>query len=217
MTDSIVRHAVASAALVLCAAASAAAQPSVLDGSKPAVFSFTPYVGYLNFGNYHESGGVELSNRNAPVYGAQAQLDLTRRWSFVGNLGYAGSRWTLQNVNGPSSALDLQDVDVWLYDANVMYRVPLAYGASSGISPFAQAGLGGVRYSSDLTSITTPTSSSVAFNGGVGVDWQLGAVGFRFMAKDYVTSLDWKDASDASMRGRRAHNLAFISGFKVGF
>jgi hypothetical protein len=217
MTTSIVRHIVASAALVLSSATSVGAQPSVLNAAKPAVFSFTPYVGYMNFGAYRERGGVELSNRNAPVYGAQAQLDLTRRWAFVGNLGYAGSRWTLQNANGPSSALDLQDVDVWLYDANVMYRVPLAYGASSGISPFAQLGLGGVRYSSDLTDITTPTSSSIAYNAGVGVDWQLGAVGFRFMAKDYVTSLDWKDASDASMKGKRAHNWALITGLKVGF
>ena len=75
-------------------AAPVAAQQSTFS-NKPAIFSIAPYVGYMNFGDYFESGSnVEFSNENGALYGAQAQLDLGRFVSLVGNFGYSSSKFT---------------------------------------------------------------------------------------------------------------------------
>jgi hypothetical protein len=66
-----------------------------------AIFSIAPYVGYMNFGDYFESGNnVEFSNENGALYGAQAQLDLGRFVSLVGNFGYSSSKFTFENTSG---------------------------------------------------------------------------------------------------------------------
>jgi hypothetical protein len=211
------RRILVSIAAVAAAAAPLAAQQSTLS-SKPSVFHVAPYVGYENFGDYRESrNGTELSNENATLFGAQAQLDLSRHFSLVGNFGYASTKWTLEGAGVGDSDLNLRDVGVWLYDANLQARVPLPYGVATGISPFVQVGAGAVRYTNDQNDISSPSSNNVAVNGGVGVDWQLGRVGLRLMAKDYVTSLDWTDAENISIRDKRAHNWAFSAGLKFGF
>jgi hypothetical protein len=211
------RKIIVSLAALAVASVPVAAQRSV-QSSKPSVFHVAPYVGYMNFGDYREArNGNELSNENAAVYGAQAQLDLSRYISLVGNFGYASTRWTLEGAGAGGGDLNLRDVGVWLYDGNLQARIPLPYGVATGISPFVQVGAGAVRYTRDQNDIGSPSSNNVAFNGGVGVDWQLGRVGLRLMAKDYVTSLDWSDADNISIRDERAHNWAFTAGLKFGF
>lgn len=198
-------------------AAPVAAQQSTFS-NKPAVFSIAPYVGYMNFGDYFESSnGVEFSNENGALYGAQAQLDLGRYFSLTGNFGYSSSKFTFENYFGAGQNLNLNDVGVWLYDGGVQFRLPLRGDATSGVSPFVQAGAGAIRWSSESDDITSKSSTNAAFNYGAGLDWQLGKLGIRLMAKDYVTSLDWTDFGNVELKDTKAHNWALTGGFKIGF
>jgi hypothetical protein len=199
------------------AAAPLAAQQSSFS-NKPAVFTIAPYVGYMNFGDYFETtNNVEFSNENGALYGAQAQLDLGRYFSLIGNFGYSSSKFTFENYFGSGQNLNLNDVGVWLYDGGIQLRMPLAPEATSGISPFVQAGAGAIRYSSESDDITSSSSTNAAFNYGAGIDWQLGKLGIRLMAKDYVTSLDWSDFGNVELKDTKAHNWGLTAGFKVGF
>jgi hypothetical protein len=194
-----------------------AAQQSAVS-SKPAVFSIAPYIGYMNFGDYFEtSNNVEFSNENGALYGAQAQLDLGRFFSLFGNFAYSSSKFTFENYLGNGQDLNLDDVGVWLYDGGVQLRMPLSGTATTGISPFVQAGAGAVRYSSDSDDIASSSSTNAAFNFGAGLDWQIGKLGIRLMAKDYVTSLDWSDFGNVELEDKKAHNWGLTAGFKIGF
>lgn len=194
------------------------ATPLVAQSSKPAVFTISPYVGYMNFGDYFEtSNNIEFSNENGALYGAQAQLDMGRFFSLYGNFGYTSTKFRFENYFGSGQALNLNDVGVWLYDGGVQLRMPIAQGASRGISPFVQAGGGAVRYSSDSDDIQSSSSTNAAFNFGGGIDWQVGKLGIRLMAKDYVTSLDWTEFDNVELDDRKAHNWGFTAGFKIGF
>ena len=198
-------------------AAPVAAQQSTFS-SKPAVFHIAPYVGYMNFGDYFENtNGIEYSNENGALYGAQAQLDLGRYVSLLGNFGYTSSKFTFENYFGAGQDLNLNDVGVWIYDAGLQLRVPLPADAMGGISPFVQGGAGAMRWSTDSDDIASNSTTNTAFNYGLGVDWQIGKLGVRLMAKDYVTSLDWSDLDDVELRDTKAHNWAFSAGFKIGF
>src|SRR5688572_7719866 len=152
-------------ALILGAAAAPLAAQQSSFSNKPAVFTISPYVGYMNFGDYFEtSNNIEFSNENGALYGAQAQLDLGRFFSLYGNFGYTSSKFTFENYYGSGQALNLNDVGVWLYDGGVQLRMPISRDAATGISPFVQAGGGAVRYSSDSDDIRSSSSTNAAFN-----------------------------------------------------
>jgi hypothetical protein len=205
-------------ALALTAAAVPLAAQQSAVANKPAVFSIAPYIGYMNFGDYFETtNNVEFSNENGALYGAQAQLDLGRFVSVYGNFAYSSSKFRFENYFGTGQALNLNDVGVWLYDGGLQLRMPLQSDATSGISPFVQAGAGAVRYSSESDDITSNSSTNAAFNYGAGLDWQVGKLGIRLMAKDYVTSLDWTDFGNVEMEDKKAHNWGLTAGFKIGF
>jgi hypothetical protein len=213
-------------ALVTTAAAATAGaqeQTSIVTGHAPAI-EVTPYAGYINFGSLNDyAGGVRQSFDNRAVLGAQAGLALTRNLSVVGNFAHAQTRPVYKNLPGSAQAqIGASDVGLWLYDANLEYRSTrsLPLGTAS-LRPFVQAGAGAVRYTTDDASISSQGKNYVTLNGGVGADLQVrGPIGLRVMAKDYVTSLDWDRANDVTLRdpeSRRAHNLAFTAGVKIGF
>ena len=205
-------------ALILGAAAAPLAAQQSSFSTKPAVFTIAPYVGYMNFGDYFETtNNVEFSNENGALYGAQAQLDLGRYFSLVGNFGYTSSKFTFENYYGSGQSLNLNDVGVWLYDGGIQLRMPLKPEVTSGISPFVQAGAGAIRYSTESDDIASSSSTNAAFNYGAGIDWQLGKLGIRLMAKDYVTSLDWNDFGNVELKDTKAHNWGLTAGFKIGF
>ena len=65
------------AALVAAVAAPLAAQSSVVTG-QPSVFSVTPYVGYMAYGDHFETpAGAEFTNDNAAIYGVQVGIDMS--------------------------------------------------------------------------------------------------------------------------------------------
>ena len=205
-------------ALILGAVAAPLSAQQSSFSNKPAVFTIAPYIGYMNFGDYFETtNNVEFSNENGALYGAQAQLDLGRYFSLVGNFGYTSSKFTFENYYGSGQSLNLDNVGVWLYDGGVQLRMLLKPEATSGFSPFVQAGAGAIRYSSESDDIASSSATNAAFNYGAGVDWQLGKLGIRLMAKDYVTSLDWNDFGNVELKDTKAHNWGLTAGFKIGF
>jgi len=186
---------------------------------RPSVgFELTPYAGFMHFGDLFEfSDGRELSMKDAALLGAQAGVNLGSNWAVLGNFGWSSSQFTNEFQSSPTQTVS-PDVNVFLYDASLQYRIPM-YGA---VRPFIQGGVGGIRYRFDDDLNGNRGSSDVAFNAGVGADVQLGrTLGLRLMAKDYITSLSWDKPRDVDfnddIEGNTAHNLGFSVGLKFAW
>ena len=208
-----------SAALVAAMAAPLAAQSSVVTG-QPSVFSLTPYVGYVAYGDHFETvNGAEFTNDNAAIYGAQLGIDIGRNLALVGNFGYSRTNWEFE-FSGPSESF-AGDVGVWLYDGNLQFKFPIAAGGGT-FSPFAQAGIGAIKFTADNNDFQADGTTNMAYNAGLGFDFSVGALGLRLMAKDYISSFEWdefqnaNDLNDLEDAGT-SHNFAFTLGLKLGF
>jgi hypothetical protein len=208
-----------SAALVAAFAAPLAAQRSVVTG-QPSVFSLTPYVGYIAYGDHFEStGGAEFTNDNGAIYGVQLGIDMTPNLALIGNLGYSRTNWEFEFPGGGEQPSG--DVGVWLYDGNLQLKFPFAAGAGT-FSPFAQAGVGAIRFTADRDDFNADGTTNVAFNAGLGADFNVGALGLRFMVKDYISSFEWDEFETANdpndlQNAETSHNFAFTLGLKLGF
>jgi opacity protein-like surface antigen len=188
-------------------------------------FYLGPYAGYMIFGDLFETASnVEYSNENGGLYGVQAGFSLSPNFSILGNIGYTKSKFTAENVPSSNNTTVTQnlggDIGVWLYDANLQFRLPFMQ-QNSWIAPLAQVGAGAIRYTQDYNDFNSDAQTDVAFNVGIGGDIQFAqAVGLRIMAKDYITSLNW--SNDNSIRsdafeGQTAHNWAVTVGLNIGF
>jgi hypothetical protein len=206
------KKALVGAALIAFTAASLHAQASYPMTGK--VFQVTPYAGYMIFGDYFEtSNGVEFSNDNSSIVGAQATLQMTPALALFGNFGYARSNWEFENFFGAGNDLALDRVGIWVYDGGLQLRFP----TGSTFSPFAQVGAGAIRYTIDNDDIASDGQTNFAFNAGLGFDYQLtNALGLRAMVKDYITSLEWVDADEVSIRDNTAHNFGISLGLNLG-
>jgi hypothetical protein len=208
-----------SAALVAAMAAPLAAQSSVVTG-QPSVFSLTPYVGYVAYGDHFEStGGAEFTNDNAAIYGVQLGVDMTPNLSLVGNFGYSRTNWEFEFPGGGEQPAG--DIGIWLYDGNLQLKFPFAAGAGT-FSPFAQAGIGAIKFTADRDDFNADGTTNVAFNAGLGADFNVGALGLRFMVKDYISSFEWDEFENANdpndlQNAETSHNFAFTLGLKLGF
>ena len=208
-----------SAALAAAFAAPLAAQSSVVTG-QPSVFSVTPYVGYVAYGDHFETvNGAEFTNDNAAIYGVQLGIDMTPNLALVGNFGYSRTNWEFE-FSGPGEQF-AGNVGVWVYDGNLQLKFPFAAGAGT-FSPFAQAGVGAIKFTADRNDFQADGTTNVAFNAGLGADFNVGALGLRLMAKDYISSFKWdefrnaNDLNDLQDAGT-SHNFAFTLGLKLGF
>ena len=207
------------AALVAAIAAPVAAQQSVVTG-QASVFSLTPYVGYIAYGDHFETAsGAEFTNDNGAIYGVQLGIDMTPNLSLVGNFGYSRTNWEFEFA-GPGEQF-AGDVGVWLYDGNLQLKFPFAAGAGT-FSPFAQAGVGAIRFTAEQDDFGADGATNVAFNAGLGADFNVGALGLRFMVKDYISSFKWDEFRNANdlndlRDAETSHNFAFTLGLKLGF
>ena len=208
-----------SAALVAAMAAPLAAQRSVVSG-QPSVFSITPYIGYVAYGDHFETPSGEFTNDNAAIYGVQLGIDMTPNLALVGNFGYSRTNWEFEFGSGPGEQF-AGDVGVWLYDGNLQLKFPFAAGAGT-FSPFAQAGVGAIKFTADRDDFDAEGTTNVAFNAGLGADFNVGALGLRLMVKDYISSFKWEDFESANdpndlQNAETSHNFAFTLGLKLGF
>lgn len=184
-----------------------------------------PYAGYMIFGDLFEtSQNVEYSNENGGLYGVQAGFSLSPNFTILGNVAYTKSKFTAENVpfsNNTTTTINLGgDIGVWLYDADLQFRLPIMQG-NTWIAPLAQVGAGAIRYTQDYKDFNSSAQTDVAFNFGIGGDIQFAqAVGLRIMAKDYITSLNWSNDNNINrdvFNGQTAHNWAITAGLNIGF
>ncbi|MGQ0712292.1 MAG: outer membrane beta-barrel protein [Gemmatimonadaceae bacterium] len=208
-----------SAALVAAMAAPLAAQSSVVTG-QPSVFSLTPYVGYIAYGDHFETAnGAEFTNDNGAVYGVQLGIDMTPNLALVGNFGYSRTNWEFEFPGTLASPAG--DVGVWLYDGNLQLKVPFAAGAGT-FSPFLQAGVGAIKFTADRDDFNADGTTNIAYNAGLGADFNVGALGLRLLVKDYISSFEWDEFRNANdpndlQNAETSHNFAFTLGLKLGF
>jgi hypothetical protein len=183
-------------------------------------FYFGPYVGYMIFGDFGEfSDGSESSADNGLSFGAQAGWSFTPNFSLLGNFAYNKTTSTIEPPGGGSIA-NSADIGVFLYDANLQFRLP--FGQDQGwIAPFAQVGAGGIKYTFDTDDFQSEGRTNIAFNVGVGGDFQfMERVGARIMVKDYITSFNWRDVDSVEFSDGvddTAHNFLLSFGLNFGF
>jgi hypothetical protein len=196
------------AAVVILAAPAQAQQPS---GKK---VQLSPYAGYMSFGNLVSGPlGSGVSNGSGPAYGAQVTVPLSPSVGVYGNVAYtrAGLEVGVPVIGGVS----LGAGSVLLYDGGVQLTLPGR--TAQQISPFIQAGIGGMRYSFDLAPIQL-NATNLAYNIGVGADLPLGRnFGVRVMAKDYIGKFDASDVAGIDLDTRTTHNWAVSLGITLGF
>jgi len=188
-------------------------------------FYVGPYAGYMLFGDLIETrSNIEYQNDNGPLFGGQIGVSLSPNFSLLGNIGYTRSHFEFSNLPGTSGGTRISgDYGVWLYDANLQFRLPfIANRMGSWIAPFAQVGAGAIKWTPDVDDLNSAGNTNVAFNFGLGADFQLmKAVGLRVMAKDYITSLKWQDVSsldwDNTFKSETAHNWGLSFGLNFGF
>ena len=191
-----------------------AAGPLAAQQAKPTVFDVTPYAGYMMFGKLFEGPiGTSVSAGSGPLYGAQASLTMAKNFAIYGNVGYSSSdlKVGLPIIGG----LDVGSSKALLYDGGLELKLPLQEAAV--VTPFAQAGVGGIRYEVSSGFLNTK-ATNVAYNFGGGVDVKLTPnFGVRVMAKDYLGKFDFKEATSFNLNGKTTNNVALSLGVKLGF
>ena len=177
--------------------------------------SITPYGGYMVFGDIANGPlGTSLSSSASPVYGAQVNLPLGSEVSVVGNLAY--SQPNLRVGIPILGGINVGQSNVWMYDAGLQLAAPLIT-AQRAITPFVQAGVGGMHYNVQVEGINR-TASNLAFNAGVGADLPLAQnIGLRVMAKDYIGKFDFNEATSLNYSAKNSNNVALSVGLKLDF
>lgn len=215
------RNIVAAAALALGLAVSASASQAQRSTRRfPAVQtipspSITPYGGYMVFGDILNGPlGTSLHSSASPVYGAQVNLPLGSELSVVGNLAY--SQPNLQVGIPILGGVNVGQSNVWMYDAGLQLAAPVMTGQRA-ITPFVQAGVGGMHYNVQVEGINR-TASNLAFNAGVGADLPIAQnIGLRIMAKDYIGKFDFNEATSIDYTAKNTNNIALSAGLKLDF
>lgn len=214
------RRIVAAAAIALGLALSSSAQAQRSTRRFPAAQtipspSITPYGGYMVFGDIADGPlGTSLTSSASPVYGAQVNLPLGSVVSVVGNLAY--SQPNLEVGIPILGGVNVGQSKIWMYDAGLQLSAPLMT-AQRAITPFVQAGVGGMHYSVNVQGLNR-SASNLAFNAGVGADLPLGQnLGLRITAKDYIGKFDFNEATSLDYTARNSNNIALSAGLKLTF
>ncbi|MFL5612261.1 MAG: outer membrane beta-barrel protein [Gemmatimonadaceae bacterium] len=201
------------AAVAVAPIAAAQAPAPLATGT---AFELTPYAGYMIFGDYLKGPlGTSISNAPGAIYGVQLGMKLTPNVSLIGNLGYSSSDVT---AGAPFlGGYSIAHSSTLLYDGGVQLDLPLTTASGLSLKPFAQAGVGAMRY--DISeSILQTNATNLAGNVGLGADIGLGnAFGLRLMAKDYFGKFNFQDATTLDVQSQMAHNWALTAGLRVNF
>ena len=215
--QTLARRSMAASLLALVAPVIAQAQSrgSAVPASALA-FEATPYVGYMVFGDYLSGPlGTSVSNAPAMMVGAELGMKIAPNVSIVGNLATASS--DIQAGIPLLGGVSLAHSRMVMYDAGLQLSLPLTTMAGTSLTPFLQAGAGGMRY--DITqSFLSTTATNFAANIGAGADVAVGrGVGVRLMAKDYIGKFDAAQATYLDVNTNTTHNFAFSAGLRFSF
>ena len=202
------------AVATLSTAAHAQSRASTLPSGK--AFDFTPYVGYMVFGNILDGPfGTSVGNAPAPVFGAQLGMRLAPNISIVGNV--AATSGDIKAGIPILGGLTVAQSNMLIFDGGLQLDVPVLTISGIAMSPFIQGGAGAMRYEISQ-SFLSANATNFAANIGVGADVALGRnMGVRVMAKDYIGKFDFKDATFIDFDGKTGNNLAFSAGLRMSF
>ena len=188
--------------------------------SGPGSVYVSPYGGYIWYGDLFDFGDdIELTNDDGFMWGVQAGYSFSPNFSVIGNFAYNKSDFRIED--GSSTVAATGDIGVYMYDANLQFRLP--YFMDDGwVAPLGQVGVGAVRYTTDTDDFQSDGTTDVAFNLGIGADFQLlEGIGLRVLLKDYITSLSWTDEDEVSfdddVDDNVAHSWALSFGLNFGF
>lgn len=215
---SFARPSVAASLLVFALPVGAQAQSRGSSAPPASAYAFeaTPYVGYMVFGDYVSGPlGTSISNAPATVVGAELGMKLAPNISLVGNLATASSN--IQVGIPILGGVSIAQSRMVMYDAGLQLSLPVTTMAGTALTPFLQAGAGGMRY--DITqSFIATTATNFAANLGAGADVAIGrGVGVRVMAKDYIGKFDAQQATYLDVPTNTTHNFAFSAGLRFSF
>jgi opacity protein-like surface antigen len=192
----------------------AVAAPLQAQQAREPSIRLTPYVGYMSFGSLVSGPlGTRLTNGAGPAYGAQLSVPLTPAIGLYGNVAY--SRPGLEVGIPILGGVSVGDGSVLLYDGGIQLSMPGR--TPQQFSPFVQAGVGGMKYSFDLSPIRLD-ATNLAYNIGAGADLPLGRnLGIRVLAKDYIGKFDASDVVGIDVETKTTHNWALSVGVTLGF
>ena len=197
------------------AAAAALSLPFSAEAQSGVGASITPYAGYLVPGNIMDGPlGTNITTTNAPVFGAQAAIPLTRGVSLIGNLAYSSG--DLQVGVPILGGINVGTSKTFFYDAGIELG-GMAGKGGVGVKPFVQGGIGGMT--NDIKNgLVNTRSTNIAYSAGVGVDVGV-SKGFalRIQAKDWIGKFDTKEAVGFKSNTNLAHNWALTAGIKLAF
>lgn len=187
--------------------------PLPLEAQQRPTVELIPQAGYALFGDLWKGPiGTSVRSRNGAFYGLQLGLNATPVVGIVGSVGY--SRTDLEAGLPILGGAAFGSSETVYYDAGVQLRVPVA---GRSISPFIQAGAGGVHHTLE-SGILDVESNSPALHLGAGLDMDLTPnVGLRLQLRDYISKFDAREAVYLDVDGASSHTLAFTMGLRVGF
>ncbi len=188
----------------------ALAWATVARAQSTGAIELIPYAGYMVFGKHLEGPiGTSIATAGAPVFGAQLGLNFAPGVALVGNFSYGKS--DLEIGVPILGGLKVGETEVMAYDATLQLRAQM----KTGVSPFVQAGAGGLSY--DITGGPFQLSATnFAWVAGVGVDADLGkSLGVRLLARDYIGKFDFRDATGFEIKNDISHNFAVSAGIRL--
>jgi hypothetical protein len=188
--------------------------PAVSNAQTGVGAAITPYAGYLVAGNLYDGPlGTSISASNAPMFGAQASIPVSKGIALVGNLAYASG--DLQVGLPILGGINVGKARTYLYDAGL--ELGGLQGKAMGIKPFVQAGIGGMT-SEVKNGLVNLKSTNIAYSAGVGVDVGVSnGFALRVQAKDWISRFDSQEAVGVRVDGNLAHNWALTAGIKLAF
>jgi opacity protein-like surface antigen len=168
------------------------------------------------FGDYFKGPlGTSISNAPGALYGVQLGMKLAPNISLIGNVGYTSSdiKAGVPLLGGYSIAHS----STLLYDGGLQLDLPINTGSGLSLKPFAQAGVGAMRYNISESILQTNTTNFAA-NVGVGADVAVAqGIALRLMAKDYIGKFNFQGATQLDVQGQTANNFALSAGLRFNF
>ena len=172
---------------LICASAASSASAQIIEIPK---LEIRPWIGARI-----PTGPQGDIFRTAPVYGAQAAIEMTRTFHMIGTLAWSPGQSRMDVVD--------QDVDVFEYDLGVEYNFLIPLSDAWDLKPFAGGGAGARTYlygSRDLESSTPLTAY-----GSLGTELQRGRAAFRIESRGYLHGFsdprteDWDSLNDVGV------------------
>lgn len=196
--------------------AAIAAAPASAQQSRLATLELAPYAGFMLSSTLVDGPlGAGIASAGRALYGVQVGVPLTSHITLVGNVAHA--QGDLELGLPVLGGIPFGRSATWLADAGVQLGLPIDGGRAQAVTPFVQLGAGAMRQSLTVSAVTL-RATNFALNAGAGVDLSLSRnIGVRLLAKDYIGTFDFEEATSVDLDRGSAHNWALSAGVRLAF